>query len=118
MGINTHYYTFYGVKLVFGPLSSHEENDEFHEALYDRATPDFDSISDGMGGEYLLLGKILFNSGDLRYNDIEDTWVNIPLDKLSEIDVEWRKAFKETFPQWANIIDDKPSILITFMHLS
>lgn len=118
MGINTHYYTFYGVKLVFGPLASRKENDDFHEALHDRATDGFDSVSDGMDGEYLLLGKILFDSGDLRWGDVEDTWVNIPLDKLNEIDVEWREAFKETFPERADLIDGKSSILITFMHLS
>lgn len=120
MGINTHYYTFFGTKHPFylNGKKHTEEDDAFHDALYDGNYSGFDHVSDGMGGEYLLLGRKLFDSGDLRWNDIEDTWVDIELDKLPQIDVEWRNAFREVFPQYAYLIENVTSKLITFMHLS
>jgi len=117
MGISTHYYTVYGVELPFDPLPSREDSEEFHEALYEKSSG-FDHISDGMGGEYLLLGKVLFRSGDLRWNDTEDTWKVIPLDKLEEIDKEWRSQFATQFPEQFHLVKNRPSKLITFVHYS
>jgi len=119
MGINTHYYTFFGVKLPFYLNGKNDKaSEEFHDELYEKASSGFDHISDGMDAEYLLLGKKLFDSGDLRWSEIEDTWVDIKLDKLPEIDVEWRNSFREEFPNYAYLIEDVPSRLITFVHFS
>jgi hypothetical protein len=112
MGISTHYYTFYGVKL------SYPEDENFTEALYEKSSTKFDYILDGMSGDYFLLGKILFDSGDLRWSDIEDTWVNIPLDKLDDYDKIWREGFQEDFPEYAQLIEGQVSKLITLAHYS
>ena len=112
MGISTNYYTFYGVNL------SYPEDEEFTEALYDAGKLKFDYILDGMGGDYFLLGKILFDSGDLRWDEQNDVWVNIPLDKLEEIDKVWRECFLEDFPDHAHLIKGKVSELFTFAHYS
>ncbi len=112
MGISTNYYTFYGVKL------SYPEDKEFTDALYDKSSSKFDYVLDGMSGEYFLLGKILFDSGDLRWNEFEDVWKPIPLDKLSEIDKSWREGFLEDFPDHADLIEGKASELFTFAHYS
>lgn len=124
MGINTHYYTFWGVVLDYNLFGKNTEeniikNEQFHEELYTAGSSSkWSYIGDGMNGEYLLLGKILFDSGDLRWSDFEDTWQEIPLDKLPELDVEWRKAFQEDVPDYAYLIDNVPSKLITLAHYS
>ena len=114
MGISTRYYTFYGVK------ASYPSGDEiFVETLYERDRSKFDHVLDGMDGEYLLLGKALFKSHDLRWDDFDgDSWVNIPLDKLPEYDKVWREGFLEDFPDHAHLIEGKASELFTFAHYS
>lgn len=117
MGISTRYYTIYGVELPYDPLSSAGDNEEFHEILYEKSAG-FDHIADAMSANYLLLGKVLFRSGDLRWSETIDTWNVIQLDKLEEIDKEWRSNFVTQFPEYAYLIENLPSRLITFAHYS
>lgn len=111
MGISTNYYTVHGVKL--------EWNDEFHEAydeVYnDEDTPivNFESIC----GEYIILGKILYDSGDLRWGDLKDAFVEIDLDSLSDIEADYKKEFIAKFPKFASLVE-KPFKLMTFVHYS
>lgn len=121
MGINTHYYTVYGVH-VDG------YDDELSDALYgegdlyllleDSTLPeDFGLIMDGMGGNYMVFGKILFDSGDLRYNDFEDTFVEISMDDLAEHKAQYIEQFMNYFPGFGHYLDREWK-LMTFMHLS
>ena len=114
MGISTRYYTFYGVK------ASYPKGDEiFVETLYERDRSKFDHVLDGMNGEDLLLGKALFKSHDLRWDDFDgDDWKTIPLDSLAEYDKVWREGFLEDFPDHAHLIEGKVSELFTFAHYS
>jgi hypothetical protein len=121
MGINTHYYTVYGVHV-------NEYDDELSDALYGEGDlyklfengtlpEDFGLIMDGMGGNYMVLGKILFDSGDLRYNDFEDTFVEVNLGDLTKFRLEYTEQFMNYFPSFGHYLDREWK-LMTFMHLS
>lgn len=115
MGINTHYYTVYGIK-------HHEYTGEMCEALDEKyfgleSNPDVDVIADGMGGNYTIIGKILFDSGDLRYNDIEDTFVEINPAHLKMYKVKATNAFKQLFPDLAHLTEGEWK-LMTLVHYS
>jgi len=121
MGINTHYYTAYGVYVedydddlsdeLFG------ENDLYN--LFEDGTlpEDFGLIMDGMSGNYMVFGKILFDSGDLRYNDFKDTFVEIEVDALAEHKEQYIEQFMNYFPSFGHYMDREWK-LMTFMHLS
>lgn len=114
MGISTRYYTFYGVKAPYP-----QGDDIFVETLYERDRSKFDHVLDAMSGDYLLLGKALFKSHDLRWDDFDgDDWKTIPLDSLAEYDKVWREGFLEDFPDHAHLIEGKVSELFTFAHYS
>lgn len=114
MGISTRYYTFYGVKAPYP-----QGDDIFVETLYERDRSKFDHVLDAMSGDYLLLGKTLFKSHDLRWADFDgDEWKTIPLDSLAEYDKVWRESFLEDFPDHAHLIEGKVSELFTFAHYS
>ena len=115
MGIDTHYYTVYGVK--------HEWDDkisEFNENAYDDAYNDDDTpnvILDSMSGEYVIFGEILYDSGNLRWGDMEDVFVEIDLYKLPAIETAYKKAFVAKFPEFASLVE-APFKLMTFAHYS
>lgn len=121
MGINVHYYAYYGIKLEF----TDKQTKTFEELseLFDEVTGVAEDASemmlfDGYGGEYIIVGKMLFDSGDLRYNDIEDTFKSIPLDSLPQIETEYRAKFAKYFPEFKHLIDGKKFELMVFVHYS
>lgn len=111
MGISTHYYTVYGVK--------HEWNDAFieaHEEVYDdEDTPII--ITDSMSGEYMIFGKVLYDSGDQRWGEIEDVFVEIDVDGLKDVETKYKEEFSAKFPDFANLVD-RQFKLMTFVHYS
>lgn len=118
MGINTHYYTVYGVKI-----------DDYDDALSDElygeadmyeaveASTDLDVIMDGLGGDYMVMGKILFDSGDLRWSEIKDTFVEIDISKLTDIRLGAVQEMAKLLPNFSRYLNGEWKIM-TFMHLS
>ena len=113
MGINTHYYTVYGIKHPEYTNELSETLDEKYDEL--EANPDVDVIADGMGGQYTIIGKILFDSGDLRYNDIEDTFVEINPAHLKMYKVKATNAFNELLPDLKHMTEGEWK-LMTLVH--
>jgi hypothetical protein len=119
MGINTHYYTVYGVR-----VDGHD--DELSDALYYgegdlhdtvEACPDLDIIMDGYGASYMIIGKILFDSGDLRWSEVKDTFVEIDMSKLTNIRLGAVQEMQKLLPNFSHYLDSEWKIM-TFMHLS
>ncbi len=118
MGINTHYYTVYGKR-----IDSYD--DELSDALYGEGdlyetveeNEHLNIIMDGMGGDYMVIGKILFDSGDLRWSEIKDTFVEIDLDALPELRESATQEMKNILPAFVHYLDGDWKIM-TFMHLS
>jgi hypothetical protein len=101
----------YGVKIA--------DNAEFNEA-YDEVYDDTDTptvILDCYSGEYIILGKILYDSGDLRWEESGDSFVEIDLDSLPDIEKDYKTSFIDKFPQFASLLD-APFKLMTFVHYS
>lgn len=112
MGTSTHVYTMWGVKIPWD-----DEFNEAHELVYD--DPDLpDMIFDGMSGEYVVLGKILFDSGDFRWGfDKGDIWKTIDPASLAKIESEYREAFCRKFPKFTHLLN-QPFELHMFLHWS
>jgi hypothetical protein len=118
MGINTHYYTVYGIK-----ISSYD--DDLSDAMYGEGdlyetvekNENLDIIMDGMGGDYMVIGKILFDSGDLRWSEIKDTFVEIDMSNLTDIRLSAMQEMQKLFPDFSHYLDGDWKIM-TFMHLS
>jgi hypothetical protein len=121
LGISTHYYTVYGIKIdgYDDALSDVLYSDEDRNSLFeDKILPeDFGIIMDGMSGEYMVLGKVLFDSGDQRYSEIKDVFVATDLTKLADYRRDYMRTFSEYFPQFDHYLDE-PWKLITFAHYS
>ena len=118
MGINTHYYTVYGVHIE-------SYDNELSDALYGEGDlystieecPDLDIIMDGMGGNYMIFGKVLFDSGDLRWSKIKDTFVEVDTEKLPEYKDKCVEQFMNYFPAFGHYMDHEWK-LMTFVHYS
>lgn len=111
MGISTHYYTMHGIKLGW--------DDDFHEA-YDDVYGDEDTpfvLLESMCGEYMIFGNILYDSGDLRWGEITDSFVEIDIEKLAEYELKYKKEFIAKFPQFEKFMYE-PFNLMTFVHYS
>lgn len=118
MGINTHYYTVYGRKIV-------SYDNELSEALYGEddlyetveENGQLDIIMDSMGGGYMVIGKILFDSGDLRWSEIKDTFITVDMSKLTDIRLGAVQEMQRLLPEFSHYLDGEWAIM-TFMHLS
>lgn len=117
MGINTHYYTVYGVKVQ-------GYDNELSEELYAtnlcdtiESSEELDIIMDGMSGSYMIFGKILFDSGDLRWNDFEDTFVEINLDHLPAYKTVATNAMGQHLPNFKHYLEGGWK-LMTLVHYS
>ena len=111
MGIDTHYYTMHGVKTAW--------NDDFAQA-YDEVYNDDDTpfvLLESMCGEYMIFGNILYDSGNLRWGDMKDSFVEIDIHKLGEKELEYRKQFIAKFPEFEKFMYE-PFKLMTFVHYS
>jgi len=112
MGVSTNFYTVYGVKT--------EWNDEFHEA-YDDVYNDEDTpnvIADGMSGEYIVLGIVLYDSGDMRWGfEKGDSFKEVELETLSNMERQYKSQFTAKFPQFSHLLDTTFK-LMTFAHYS
>lgn len=112
MGISTHFYTVWGIRVEWDDdVEQFVENDDIYSA---------DSpwvLVDGMGGDYIILGKYLFDSGDQRYGDCEDSFVEIDMSSLPVMEALYKDTFIKKYPDFAHFMD-KPFKLMTLVHYS
>ena len=111
MGVSTNFYTYYGIQIPW--------NNKFYE-VYDEKYDDIhsDIIVDGMGGNYMIFGVCLFDSGDYRWGfEDGDTFKEIDLKNLPSLEAEYKVLFKAEFPEFYHIID-QPFKLMSFVHFS
>jgi len=114
MGVDARFYTVYGVKVPY--------DKEFVDYFYDDPSgPDghyptnVDLIMDGMGGRYIIIGKILFAGEEC--DDPGLTIINISdlLQLPGIIQTEFRKNFPEEY--W-NLVENNAFFLMSFIHYS
>ena len=112
MGISTNYYTVYGIKYGYDDVPE-DFMEHFDDIGYGKGMPT--AIVDGMSGEYIIFGTILFDSGDLRYGDINDEYVEIDLNGLNAIKLKYQQEFLDKYPKWEHLVQ-KEFKLMTFAH--
>ncbi len=112
MGISTNIYTIHGIKIPF---------DESFNDAYDEVYNDLkiNIIIDGMSGEYMVFGIMLFNSGDIRYGlEGGDNFKELKsLEELIKPRDEYIEEFCKYLPEFRNLIDI-PWTFFTFTHYS
>ena len=110
MGVSTNIYVMFGTKITW--------DDSFNEA-YDNVYDDHDTpfvIFDGMCGDYIVFGQLLWNSGDFRW-DLEggDGFKATPVNTLPEIERQYKEQFVKKFPLFAHLMEVEFNIL-SFTH--
>lgn len=103
MSVGVRVYGIWGIKLDF----SHELNEAFHELhdFYDDAQVPF-ALFDGMSGKYMVLGHLVFNSGD-AYDGFTngDHEKIVTVDRLAQLEVAYKLKFCEMLPDFASMMD-------------
>jgi hypothetical protein len=111
MGIDVHVYTIYGVKTEWNDALVDDLDD-----VYEKCP--LDIVLDGMGGNYMVLGKQLFGSPNFRWNDGDgDAFTEITIEQLSEIEAEYRQEFAKWFPAHVELLN-QPFKILSFTHYS
>lgn len=113
MGVSTNYYTICGIKAKW--------NDEFYDCIEElKESEDADIpfiLFRGRGEKYIILGVVIYDSGDLRWGDLNEECVIIDLESLPEMEKTYKEKFVDKFPQYAHLVAEKFS-LMTFVHYS
>lgn len=111
MGINIKVYSVFGIKIDWN-----DDLVEKYEKVYDDA--DTTMILDVMGGHYIVLGTILYQSSDFRYNDLEgDIMTSTSIENMQATEKKYRDDFEKKLPQFYHLLNE-PFQVITFTHYS
>lgn len=113
MGISTYYYTIIGIS---GDVEDHKEFFDYYEEnskILDQIPIMFD-----MDYKKFYLGDVMFDSGNLRYMDLEDTYVEFGHYEISIKEAKLKEKFKKIVEQRFHNVIDRPFNVITFMHCS
>ena len=89
MGVSTNFMMVWGIKMPWN-----KELADFYEEKYPESSQGPWLLFDGMGGEYILAGVKLWDSGDARWG-FEDGDGHKVLDPRTF--PAWEKAYKEHF---------------------
>jgi hypothetical protein len=125
MGINTHVYSFWGVRT--------EWNQDFFDAYeaveeanidtygYNKSPADAQThvLTDGMGGEYMVFGECLYDSGDARWGEmVNSNEVDISHNVLDQMRWDYMSKFKRLYPEHFEWLNSKPWRLVNLVHYS
>jgi hypothetical protein len=106
MGVEMRFLSIYGIKIEW-------DDDLAEEINYDKNDPHI--LVDGMGGDYLILGPVLFDSGSDRDGFEGDALVAIEPYIAEKRWKEWKGKFREKFNRFSGYLDEEPKF-ITLMH--
>ena len=113
MGVSTNIYGYYGVKIAWDD----ELWDIFDSMeMSDRGNDIPEYLADCMGGEYILLGNRLYDSGDYRYYFEEgEQYKEIDVSMFEQMETTYKTKFRELFPQFSHYMG-QPFRLIMLFH--
>lgn len=125
MGINTHVYTVYGVRLDWDN-DFYDAYEEIMEALLDEfgwgnpqeAGRQVEAIIDGMVKKYIILGHIIYDSGDFRYCEDMNHYEEIDTSNLLNLELEYKEQFARLYPDHVHLLEGKEFKLINLIHYS
>lgn len=109
MGVSVECFTIYGLNLPW--------DDDLANAIDDAYEHLEDVVAvDGMGGEYIVIGKKLFASGDSRWEAM-DGFTEIDVSDLESHQREVIAIVTRHIPSFVNVLSGKWK-LMTFVHYS
>jgi hypothetical protein len=113
MGINTHVYSYWGVRTEWNDELSNDWEDQYKN-------PDnVDALFDCYSAEYMVFGVQLYDSGDARWGEMYNSnEVDIYPEKLDTLRYEYMQQFKKLYPQHYEWLAEKPWRLVNLVHLS
>lgn len=125
MGINMHVYTVYGVNIGWDQ-AFYDAYEEIEEALYDEfgygkpipADRQVPTIVDAYASDYIILGEILYDSGDFRYCDNMNSYQTLDVSNLVNIELEYKEQFAKLYPDHVHLLQGKDFKLINMIHYS
>lgn len=125
MGINTHVYTVYGVRLPWND-AFHEAYEEIEEALLDEfgygkpqpADRQIEVIMDYMSCDYMILGTRLYDSGDFRYCDDMNNYQEIEEVGLFGKWLDYKEKFARLYPDHVHLLEGVQPKLLNLIHYS
>lgn len=125
MGINTHVYSYWGVRTEW-----HDDFYDAYEAIeeanidqygYNKAPAgtQIQVLMDGMSGEYMVFGERLYDSGDARWGEmVNSNEVEISQEILDAMREAYMTQFKRLYPDQYEWLAAKPWRLVNLVHFS
>lgn len=100
MGVSTNFMLIWGTKLPW-----HQEFADFYEEKYPQSAQGPWILFDGMGGEYILLGVKLWDSGDARWG-FEDGDPHKAIDPatLPALEQAYKDHFQREYPEFSYLM--------------
>mgnify|MGYP001576470812 CR=1 FL=1 len=113
MGVDMDFMTVYGIKI--------EPNEEsFMEAYHAAEEKDEFGVPeityDGMSGEYLIFGPVLYKFRADGYDDSTPDFDGTSVSSLQSMEASYRIKFKKYFPDYVHLIKNVPFKVISFVH--
>jgi hypothetical protein len=126
MGINTHVYAYWGVRTEWNHsfYDRYEEIEEKNIDTYGYKGPvpideQVEVLVDGMGGEYLVFGEQLYDSGDARWGEmVNSKEIDFDGREFALKRIEYMARFKRLYPDHYDWLASKPWRLICLVHFS
>lgn len=117
MGINTHVYSYWGVRTEYN-----QEFSDAYEEVYERKLAPENNVEvlfDGMSAEYMVFGVQLYDSGDARWGEMTNSnEVDISHNVLDQMRWEYMSKFRTLYPDHFDWLNSKPWRLVNLVHHS
>lgn len=117
MGINTNVYSYWGVRTEWNEAVSNRWHELDQQDIGPRE--DIEILVDGMGGEYMVFGVQLYDSGDARWGEMRNSnEVDISHNVLDQLRWDYMSKFKTLYPDQFEWLNSKPWRLVNLVHWS
>lgn len=125
MGINVNVYSYYGVRTEWNQ-EFYDAYEEIEEANIDKygynkspADAQIDILIDGYSCEYMVLGEQLYDSGDSRWGEMNNSnEVEIDQTILDNMREAYMEKFRRLYPDHYEWLAAKPWRLVNLVHYS
>ena len=125
LGINVHVYSIYGVRTEwnesFSDAFEEVEDRNIEQYGYGKEPADAQAevLMDGMGGEYMVFGVELYDSGDGRWGEmVNSNEVDVSHNVLDQMRWDYMSKFKRLYPDHFEWLNSKPWRLVNLVHYS